>query len=531
MIHHLRVRNLGVLGDVEIDPSPGFTVITGETGAGKTLLLGGLRLVLGKKADSSTVGPFGTEAQVDALFETAEGEVGVSRIVPKEGRSRGYLDGGIVSSDTLAARIGQWTEIIGQHDQIAITRPGRLLALVDSSMDEEGVETLEAYRQIWETYQSLLTRSDLLGGDQQALARELDLARYQAEEIEMARLSPGLDESLEGEMSKLRNVEEIIEHLAETLHTAEEIADQSGEMVSRLRKVAELDPGVASLAATAEGLMAELQELGGAVRSIADGLEQDPRRLDEVEAELNVIGDLKRKYGKTLVEVAEYGRTTRARVEELEHLLDEAERIDELTSTALAEVERAALKLGDQRRRRMDEIESDAISHIEDLGLSAARLSFEISETSLTATGRDRVGLMFASDERLESQSIGKGASGGELSRLVLALRLATREDSSTTLVFDEVDTGIGGVTALAMGRKLADLGRDAQLLCVTHLAQVAAHADKHYAIERNAQEASIRLVEGEDRVTEISRMLAGRPDSDAGRVAAAELLAQTVNS
>ena len=528
MLHHLRVRNLGVIEDASLEPSPSFTVITGETGAGKTLLLGGLRLILGAKADAESVGPAAEEAQVDALLEHRGEEVGVTRIVPRSGRSRAYLNGGIVSADSIGSDVAPWVEVVGQHDQLTITRSAPLLAMVDSCLDDE---SLTAYRTAWRTYQDVLARQRRLGGDPLALARELDLTRYQAEEIERAGISAGIDVELEAAVAKLRNVEEITEHLSGALRIAEGMAEEAGEIVSRLRKVAGLDQSSSSLATTSEGLMSETQELVTSVRNSLETLEQDPDRLEDLESTLTAIGELKRKYGRTIEEVIDFGMTARSRTTELEELMAEAEDIDSSVERSLDAARRTARSLSETRSSVARQIERDVAGHLADLGLASGRVEIVSQQSDMTGTGTDRLELQFASDPRLSSGPVTKVASGGELSRLVLALRLATRDRSAATLVFDEVDTGIGGTTALAMGKKLADLARTAQVLCVTHLPQVAAHADRHYVVSR-AKDGIARVgpVEGDGRVMEIARMLAGLPESQAGRSVAAELLADAGN-
>lgn len=526
MLDHLRVVNLGVLEDAAVDPSPGFTVITGETGAGKTLLLGGLRLILGGKADSGAVGPFGDRAQVDGLFVVGDDELGASRVIPREGRSRAHLEGTIVSAAALEERLGSMVEIVGQHDQLSITRPSHLLELIDTVLDEAGQNALGAYREAWSTLQDALERQKSLGGDQIALARELDLVRYQANEIARADLEPALDEQLETDVSRLRNVEEIKEHLAETVRITEHMVEMAGELVSRLRKAFGLDPTLADLATEADGLAAALSELSRESRTSAEGLDADPARLEELEDRLTAIGDLKRKYGRTLDDVIAFGSEAEHRAGELESLLDDADRIDSLVATAMGEVRKRGEELSKRRTETARSVSTEVHRHLADLGLAAARVSIEVTETEPRASGADQVEMRFASDSRLEAGDVGTVASGGELSRLVLALRLATRSEGATTLVFDEVDTGIGGKTALAMGAKLAELAKSSQVLCVTHLPQVAAHADTQYVVDRPDDGAAmVRLLEGEERVEEITRMLAGLPKSEAGRTAAAELL------
>lgn len=527
MLEHLRVANLGVLEDAGIDPSPGFTVITGETGAGKTLLLGGLRLILGGKADPGAVGPYGDQAQADGLILAGDSEMGASRIVPREGRSRAHLDGTIVSAATLEERLGSLVEIVGQHDQLSITRPSHLLDLVDAVLDDRGLEARLAYTEAWDQLRQALVKRERLGGDQIALARELDLARYQATEIASASLEPGLDEQLEADVSRLRNIEEIRDHLSESVALVESVADQVGEVVSHLRKASGLDPSLLDLANEADGVAASVAELSRSTRLSGDDLELDPSRLGELEQRLTALGDLKRKYGRTMAEVIAYGEQTQTRVDELEDLIQDSDRVDALVDQGKGEVRRCATALSEARRGVATTVVSRMTGHLGDLALASARVEIELRETEPGPAGADRVVMTFASDSRLDAGDIASVASGGELSRLVLALRLATRTDDATTLVFDEVDTGIGGKTALAMGAKLAELARASQVLCVTHLPQVAAHADTHYVVERvDDGPAVVRKVEGDARVEEITRMLAGLPDSEAGRTAAAELLA-----
>jgi DNA repair protein RecN (Recombination protein N) len=246
-----------------------------------------------------------------------------------------------------------------------------------------------------------------------------------------------------------------------------------------------------------------------------------------LEARLTAIGDLKRKYGRTLDDVLDFGAEAQRRADELTSLLDDADQIDTLVTEARRKVRERGDELREERREAALMVTAGVHQHLTDLGLASGRVAIEVNEAEPGPSGADRVVMRFASDSRLESGEVGSVASGGELSRLVLAIRLATRLEESSTLVFDEVDTGIGGKTALAMGAKLAELANANQVLCVTHLPQVAAHADTHYVVDRpDGDAAVVRRVDGEDRIEEITRMLAGLPESEAGRTAAAELLA-----
>jgi DNA repair protein RecN (Recombination protein N) len=275
----------------------------------------------------------------------------------------------------------------------------------------------------------------------------------------------------------------------------------------------------------AEAIGEVIHDLLRTVREAAETTAEDPEALELVEQRLTALGDLKRKYGKSLDEVLEFGADAARRAAELESLLDRASTIEDLVASTGKDVIEAGVGLRQAREEAIERIEGEAKGHLSALGLPSVALRFVVEASEPGPSGTDRIELLFASDDRLEPGAVQDVASGGELSRLVLALRLATRSHETSTLVFDEIDAGVGGATALALGQKLADLSHNCQVLCVTHLPQVAAFADAHYVIERSGPSALLRLVDGEDRLTELSRMLAGLPESERGREAAAELL------
>jgi DNA repair protein RecN (Recombination protein N) len=525
MIHHLRVANLGVLEDASIDPGPGFTVITGETGAGKTMLLGALRLLTGEKAKTSAVGPFGDKAVAEGLFGGDDRDIGVTRVVPRDARSRAYLDGALAASAVLEEKVGGLVEIVGQHDRLLLQRSQTVLALVDAMLSAEGSKTRDRYVDAWARYRSAVEDQRRLGGDRTAMERELDLLRYQANEIAGAGLESGDDLRFESMAARLKNAEAVRENLTAATDELERLAESSGEVVSRLRKLAVFDPEMADPMSAAEGLDAVAHDLLRDLRAVADSAFEDPAALETVEQRLTALGELKRKYGRTLDDVLEFGAGAARRASELEQLIQKASTIDDLLQRSSAELAGIGAELSTTRIHVAAEIEVEARTHLAALGLPAASVTITTEPVEPGPTGIDKVEILFASDERLASGRIQDVASGGELSRLMLAVRLATRAGGAGTMVFDEIDAGVGGATALALGRKLADLARTCQVLCVSHLPQVAAHAEDHFVIEREGPKASVRKVDGEDRLSELSRMLAGLPESDHGREAAAELL------
>ena len=525
MLSYLRARNLGVLEDASIEPGPGFTVITGETGAGKTMLLGALRLLTGEKPKSSAVGPFADETVSEGLFSDSGAELGITRVVPRAGKSRAYMDGSLVAAGALGDKLGGLVEIVGQHDQMLLRRGQPVLHLVDGALDEHGRKVRERYEDAWARHRTALDQQRRLGGDRMGLERELDLVRYQVREIDSAGLQPGDDQRMESMASRLRSAELIRDNLGLAREELESIAESAGSVVSRLRKVTAVDETVTDRLAQAEAIGEMAQDLVRAVREAAESTSEDPEALELVEQRLTALGDLKRKYGKTLDDVLEFGADAARRASEVESLLDQASSIEDVVSSTGVELIETGSELREARRAAIERIEKEAKGHLAALGLPSVALRFVVEATEPGPSGTDRIELLFASDDRLEAGAVQDVASGGELSRLVLALRLATRSHDTSTLVFDEVDAGVGGATALALGRKLAELARNCQVLCVTHLPQVAAFADAHYVIERSGTSALVRLVEGEDRLTELSRMLAGLPESERGREAAAELL------
>ncbi|MGB7860993.1 MAG: hypothetical protein WBM90_10890, partial [Acidimicrobiia bacterium] len=339
----------------------------------------------------------------------------------------------------------------------------------------------------------------------------------------------GINEDLdtESDVSRLRNSEEILQHLAETIQLIERLSDEAGESVAHLRKVRELDPTAAPIIDTAEAIAESISELAQATRTQADATYSDPTRLAELDERLTLIGGLKRKYGSDIKDVLAFGVDARARAGELKRLISDASDLDSRLDAARTEVGRAAQRLSDSRTAIAVEIAQAVKRHIGDLGLARAEVELRIRHVPPTRSGADTVELLFSSDHELALGAVSNVASGGELSRLVLAFRLAARDAQADCLVFDEVDSGLGGATATAMGRKLSELAASAQVLCVTHLPQVAVFAERHYVVQREGAVASVRMVNGQERIEEISRMMAGLPESESGQNAAADLLSR----
>lgn len=522
MLDELSVTNLGVIGESRLEPGSGMVVVTGETGAGKTMLLGALRLLMGANARSDSIGPDGDEAVVEGRFLLDDEELVVARRVT-QGRSRAYLDGSMVSAQALADRLDAHIEIVGQHDQLTLTRPREARRLLDR---EVPAAVRDAYADAWSRLTELRHAQQQLGGDRRSLERERDLVAFQVSEIDSASFTPGDDVELERSASRLEHGERIAD-LAGSAHGALETArDAVGDAVAAYRQIGELDATEQSALEHVEGLAAELTEAAGAARDTAETVAHDPEALAEVSARLTLLGDLKRKYGADLAEILSFRTEAEARHDELTELLDRAATVDADLEAAGADIERAGAALRDARAEAASMIETRARAHLMDLGFSDPVIDIAVEQADAGPDGTDTVSIQFASDARLTPGPVHRVASGGELSRLVLSLRLAGGAGDATVVAFDEIDTGVGGETALAMGAKLATLAEQRQVLCVTHLPQVAAFGDQHFVVERDGASATIRSVVDDERLEELTRMLSGLPDSERGREHAEELRA-----
>lgn len=523
MLDELSVTNLGIIGSARVEPGAGMVVVSGETGAGKTLLLGALRLLTGAPARSGLVGPEATEATVEGRFLLDGEELVVSRRVHARG-SRSYINGAMVPARVLAERMEGSVEIVGQHDPLSLTRASALRTLIDLRLGRP--ERVASYRAAWSRARELESAAAQLGGDLRSLEREQDLLEYQIREIEESGFELGEDAELERLAQRLGNAEEIRELLAGARRDLAAARDRLGPAVGAIRRACDLDPAQDGLLEMLEGLDATLTETLTAAREAWEEVDTDPRALSSVNERLDLLGELRRKYGAGIDEILAFRDAARTRRTEVAESLERAATIDADLAAASRRLDEAGGALRREREAAASRIVENALSHLLELGFGDPLIRLEIGEAPPRSSGADSVDLHFSSDSRLAPGPVAQVASGGELSRLVLSLRLAAGAGDARLVAFDEIDAGVGGTTALAMGAKLARLAKGRQALCVSHLPQVAAHADTHIVVERDGPTATARTLDEGERVRELSRMLSGLADSDRGQHHARELLA-----
>ncbi len=551
VIEALHIRGLGVIEEAELDLAPGLTVVTGETGAGKTMVVTALELLLGARADATLVRRGSDAAFAEAVVSPppaeaaewltdGEDELIVSREIPADGRSRARIAGRLAPVSALAEVLGRHVEVHGQHEHVRLGRPEVQRALLDRHAGEPHGRTLAAYRDAHAAWRELADRRARLDADARERARELDRLRFEVREIDAAQLDPLADGDLDREIDVLANAEALQLGAAEAAAAlgGDGAQEPIGTALQALRRLDVDDPALAQLRDRATALAAEASELARDVRDYGESVEVAPERLGELQERKQLIAHLTRKYGADVDEVLAYGEEAAARLAELEAEEADAGDLDVRVAAAHERMDELAEDVRRGRRSAAEQLAAVVDRHLADLGMPHGRFSVAVDPLEggeLAADGGDRVTFLLAPNPGEDALPLARAASGGERSRVSLAVEVALADvDDASVLVFDEVDAGIGGATAMAVGEKLARLaagrdGRPRQVLCVTHLAQLAAFADVHHVVEKGLRDGrtvtTARPVGDHERVAELSRMLGGDPEATAGVEHARELL------
>ncbi len=545
-LRELTVENLAVVERVRLTLAPGFTVLTGETGAGKSLVVDAVALALGARAASDQVRSGADTARVEAVFDgppviaedpladvLAEGDgmAIVRREVGADGRSVARLNDRTVTVGSLAALGARLGEIHGQHDQQRLLEPARQLALLDGyGGHAERVSAVADAHRVW---RATVARAAELVTDAHELARRVELLRHQVDEITTADPRPGEDVELEAQLRAAEHAESIARAAAEAVAALRDdggATDALAVVERGLIGAAQHDEHFAPLADRAASLAAEAGELARDVAAAAEQVELDPASRAAAEERLGLLYDLRRKYGDTIDAVVAFGADAAGELDRLEHHAGERERLraEELERRTALDV--AAAALSDVRREAAGRLAAVVNAELPPLGLPGDAFGVTVEPAEVGPSGADRALFTFAPNPGESPRALARIASGGESSRLSLALKvvLATA-DETPLLVFDEVDAGVGGRNASALGERLRALSRFHQVLCVTHLPQVAAYADAHLVVGKRVEgdrtATEVRVLDTDGRAAELAAMLAGEGAGDEARSAAEALL------
>lgn len=550
MLTDLLIKNFAIIDNLHVTFRPGLNILTGETGAGKSIIIDAVNLILGARASSDLVRSGEEEAVVEAVFDIAgnaslaamleemgtgvDDELLVRRIISRGGKNRVFVGGGLSTLSVLSEISRELVNIYGQHEAQNLLRPENHLALVDGFAGH--LPLRREYGTLFGAYQHLTEEIRQLEEGEREAAQRIDLLSFQSREIADASPVAGEEEELLRERELLTHAEKLYQHsrgVYEILYGSEpSVLGRLAEAKAAVGEITAIDVALSQLGETLDSATIQIEDCALSLRDYAERVELDPDRLRNVEDRLDRIRLIRKKYGPTIQEVIDY----KVRIDsELDRLLGR-ERSREELDAALRELsgklERIGGELSERRKRSADGMKKAMERELGDLAMPHA--IFEVAFESFAEPkgfGMERAEFLFSPNPGEPPKPLARIASGGELSRLMLALKQIHPESDVPTLVFDEVDAGISGVTSALVGRKLKNVSRGQQVLCITHLPQVAAYADHHYRVEKQAEGGRtvtrVETVAGDERVREVARMLGGVKITDMTLEHAREMIAE----
>ena len=563
MLTQLSITNFAIIEALELELGPGFTVLTGETGAGKSIIIDAVELLLGGRADAAMLRKGADLALIEGVFDVKPGDltevnalleeqqlvddprvIVLAREIRREGRNLCRVNGRVVSLALLRS-VGEWlVDVHGQSEHLSLLRVSEHLALLDRYAHSD----LDNYTETYRRFSTVRLEIEELENAEREFARREDLLRYQIDEIEASRLTPGEAPALEAERDRLANSEKLA---GLALNARGALEDTGGDGISAeqrlteataaLMSLAEIDPAMKSTSQSAQGLTEEISQLATELKTYLEQVQPDPIRLDEVEARLGLIHDLKRKYGEDVEAILQYAVEASEELESITHAEERLEVLKAEEAELLIHLAALGGAISKARHIAAKELSAGILDHLTELSMEGAQFAVEIEwkndpngvliegeRVAFGPHGLDQVEFLVAPNLGEGLKPLAKVASGGETSRLMLGLKsVLASADRRSTLIFDEIDQGIGGRTGSVVGSKLKGLAQSHQVLCVTHLPQLAAHADRHYQVEKQVVDgrtlARVLPLEREARLSELAEMLG--ESSDTNRQSAAALL------
>jgi DNA repair protein RecN (Recombination protein N) len=535
----LRIKNLALVEELEWQMGPGFVAVTGETGAGKSIIIGALQLLLGERADKSLIRTGADLCTVEAVFsgtdvhklnpqlveagiEPCEDDLILKRTLSAAGTNRQFINGSPTTLSVLKNVGDELVDLHGPHDHQSLLSPETQLRLLDSFARAE--QQLEEYRKHYRQLQTLLAEHAALDTAETAREQELDLLRHQITEIKSANLVEDEEEEIENRYKLASNSKRLIElanAIANKLSEAEaSVVSQLAETQRLLRELEKIDNSIAQFSSAHAAAVVELSEIARALSAYAEKLDLDPEQLGALEQRVSLFETLKRKYGGSMAEVIAFGERATERMRKIEGRDAELERLAKEIENVRGQMNRVAEALRKLRAKAAPKLSENIRRNLRDLGFRQSSFEAKVSAVDEPRlSGFDSVELLFSANPGEPLKPLRAIASSGEISRLMLAIKSAlAAHDAIPLLVFDEIDTNVGGEIARAVGAKMRDLGRDHQVICITHLPQVAATATSHFVVTKDVARgrtfSNLREVTGKARQEEIARMLGGKSDS-----------------
>ena len=550
MLQNLHVKNLALIDEVDITFDEHLNILTGETGAGKSILIGSIESALGKKISKDMIRPGAKEAVIELLFwiedkrlikeiesfdlNVEDGQIFIKRVI-NEKRSINKINDSTVTLNTLREVSRRLFDLHGQQEHQVLLKEKNHLNMMDHFLSEEARQSLIQCKEFAQQYHKISEKIKEITIDEQQRLREIDFLKHEISEIENANLIKGEDEELESIYKKILHSKEIITacQITSMLTGYEEetsIGNQLSESLKRMQEISHLDPVIAGFY---EQLLSVEDLLNGFHQELTEYMEDmefDEQTYQEVEERLNVINTLKDKYGPSIDDIIAYGNKARERYELLSDSEHEIEVLKDQQKQIKEQYMKEAIKLSGQRKEISKKLSFDITKALEDLNFLDVRFEIEITnKEQIHADGIDQIRFMISTNPGLPMRPVQEVASGGELSRIMLALKsVAAQTDGVDTLIFDEIDTGISGETANRVAKKMAVISRNHQVIAITHLPQIAAMADSHYFIRKQTDQKNtqtmIYKLEKEESLKEISRMISGDQESETSMEHAKEM-------
>jgi len=542
MIRFIRVSNLAVIDRLDVEFAPGFTVLTGETGAGKSILVGAVGLLVGGRASADLVRTGEETAAVQAIFETPDGrEVIVRREVSSQGRSRAFVDGALVTSAALRDAAGSLVDLQGQHEHQVLLDPTVHLDLLDEYAGLKA--SRDAVAAAFRNWQQIHDERARLAANEQQKASRAEFLTFQLTEIDKAAPQPGEDDALATTRQVLANADRL-QRLSDEAYATLYEGDQAAlpALASVWKKVGELsalDPKFAPYVEARDAVKSQLEDLAFFLRSYSQSIDASPARLQEIEDRLALLERLKKKHGPALADVIARRDQLRRELHDIEHATERAAELDAALQQVRTAYERVAGDLSSRRRSAAKEFARMLEKALADLAMAKTRCEVRFADASGDAAWTERcmdeAEFYISPNPGEELRPLARIASGGELSRIMLALKtLASTDTPGKTLIFDEVDAGIGGAVADVVGARLRALGERFQVLCITHLPQIAAYGSAHFRIEKGVKagrtSTTVSALDGPDRQAEIARMISGADVSATVLASAREMIEAKAN-